>query len=66
MAIKKFIDDPRISLIIFYPRKTLIPNDLPYNIKILNFQISEHILIGGYCQLKILKSYVNLNKNLHF
>ena len=43
-----FIDDPRISNVVFYPRKTSIPGDLPQNIKALNFQISEDILIGGY------------------
>ena len=43
-----FIDDPRISNVVFYPRKTSIPSDLPKNIKVLNFQINEDILIGGY------------------
>jgi len=52
MVIKRLIDDPRISSLIFYPRKSVIPNDLPSNIKILNFQISEHIIIGGYCYIK--------------
>ncbi|MFX0187940.1 MAG: alpha/beta hydrolase [Candidatus Hodarchaeota archaeon] len=52
MAIKQLIDDPRISSVVFYPRKTSIPNDLPHEIKALNFQISEDILIGGYCYIK--------------
>ena len=52
MAIKQLIDDPRISSVVFYPRKTSIPNDLPDEIKALNFQISEDILIGGYCFIK--------------
>ena len=43
-----FIDDPRISNVVFYPRKTSIPSDLPKNIRVLNFQINEDILIGGY------------------
>ena len=42
------IDDPRISNVVFYPRKTSIPSDLPKNIKVLNFQITDDILIGGY------------------
>lgn len=47
-----FIDDNRISNTIFYPRKTSIPKDLPNYIKVLNFQISDEILIGGYYFLK--------------
>ncbi len=47
-----FIDDDRISNVVFYPRKTSIPSDLPQNIKVLNFQINEDILIGGYYFLK--------------
>ena len=43
-----FIDDPRISNVVFYPRKTSVPSDLPKNVKVLNFQITEDILIGGY------------------
>lgn len=43
-----FIDDPRISNVVFYPRKTSVPSDLPKNIKVLNFQINEDIVIGGY------------------
>ncbi|TFG25206.1 MAG: alpha/beta fold hydrolase [Promethearchaeota archaeon] len=43
-----FIDDPSISNVVFYPRKTSIPNDLPKNFKVLNFQINKDIVIGGY------------------
>jgi len=39
-----FIDDPRITNVVFYPRKTSIPSDLPKNIKVLNFQTNENIL----------------------
>jgi len=46
-----FLDDPRISNVVFYPRKTSIPDNLPANIKVLKFQISENILIGGYFYL---------------
>ena len=52
--IKQLIDDPRISSVVFFPRKTQIPNNLPPNIKVLNFQIFENILIGGYCFIKDL------------
>jgi pimeloyl-ACP methyl ester carboxylesterase len=34
--------------ILFFPRKVSIPDDLPPSIKVLNFSISEDILIGGY------------------
>jgi alpha-beta hydrolase superfamily lysophospholipase len=43
-----FIDDPRISNVVFYPRKTPIPSNLPEYIKVLNFKINEDLLIGGY------------------
>lgn len=46
-----FLDDPRISNVVFYPRKTSIPDNLPANIKVLKLQISENILIGGYFYL---------------
>lgn len=46
-----FLDDPRVSNVVFYPRKTPIPNNLTANIKVLKFQISENILIGGYFYL---------------
>ena len=34
--------------ILFFPRKVSIPDDLPQSIKVLNFNINEDILIGGY------------------
>ncbi|MFX1293878.1 MAG: alpha/beta hydrolase [Promethearchaeota archaeon] len=43
-----FLDDPMISNIIFYPRKHKIPKDTGPNVKILKFQISDEILIGGF------------------
>lgn len=51
-----FIDNPKISNVVFYPRKVSIPNNIPENIKPLKFQISEHIIIGGYFYIQ--------NKNL--
>ena len=42
------LDDPLISNIIFYPRKIPIPTQLDSNTKVLKFQISEEILIGGF------------------
>jgi pimeloyl-ACP methyl ester carboxylesterase len=47
-----FLDDPNISNIVFYPRKTRIPENLPDNIRPLTFQIDEEIKIGGICYLK--------------
>jgi hypothetical protein len=45
---KLFIDDPHISNVVFYPRKIRIPDDTSPNVKVLKFQISEEILIGGF------------------
>jgi len=47
-----FIDDPLVSRVVFYPRKSSIPPDLPSNIRTLNFQINKEISIGGYCYIK--------------
>ena len=44
-----FIDDPRISNVVFYPRKIKIPEEVSPNVKILKFQVNEEILIGGFC-----------------
>lgn len=41
------LDDPRISSIIFYPRKHSIPTNLPPEVKILKFQIDD-VTIGGF------------------
>ena len=43
-----FLDDPRISNVVFYPRKIAIPNNLDPNIKVLKFQIDKNLLIGGF------------------
>jgi len=52
MDTKLFIDDPRISNVVFYPRSTSIPSNLPQNIKVLKFQIDKDVLIGGYFFIK--------------
>jgi len=41
------IDNPTVSNVIFYPRKTVIPNNLGPNIEILKFNIDDDVLIGG-------------------
>jgi pimeloyl-ACP methyl ester carboxylesterase len=41
------IDNPVVSNIIFYPRKTPIPQNLPENIKVLKFKLDDKIEIGG-------------------
>jgi pimeloyl-ACP methyl ester carboxylesterase len=46
-----FLDDPRISSVVFYPRKISKPSNLNPNIKVLEFQISENLLIGGFFYL---------------
>ena len=51
-----FIDDPRISSVVFYPRKIRIPEELSPNVKILKFQINNEILIGGFCYIRDKKS----------
>jgi len=42
------IDNPTISNVIFYPRKTKIPENLESNIKVFKFDISDNISIGGF------------------
>ena len=42
------IDNPTISNVVFYPRKTKIPEMLESNIKVLKFDISDNISIGGF------------------
>ena len=42
------IDNPTISNVVFYPRKTKIPEKLDSNIKVLKFDISDNISIGGF------------------
>ncbi|MFX1410047.1 MAG: alpha/beta hydrolase family protein [Promethearchaeota archaeon] len=51
MVKKSLIDNPAISNVVFYPRKTPIPQKLETNIKVLQFQISKDILIGGFFYL---------------
>ena len=42
------IDNPTISNVVFYPRKTVIPNNLGPNVEILKFQINKDVIIGGF------------------
>ena len=42
------IDNPTISNVVFYPRKTKIPEKLESNIKVLKFDIYDNISIGGF------------------
>jgi len=42
------IDNPTISNVVFYPRKTKIPEKLESNIKVLRFDIHDDISIGGF------------------
>ena len=49
--VKKLIDSPTVSNIIFYPRRIPIPTDLDPNVKILQFEISKNIIIGGFFYL---------------
>ncbi|MHA1291795.1 MAG: alpha/beta hydrolase [Promethearchaeota archaeon] len=51
-----FLDDPKISSVVFFPRKIKFPNNLGSNIEALKFQINNEIQIGCIYYLK--------NKNL--
>ncbi|MHC1592334.1 MAG: alpha/beta hydrolase [Candidatus Helarchaeales archaeon] len=42
-----FLDDPRISNIIFFPRKIPEPKNLPESIQVLKFKVDENIILGG-------------------
>ena len=42
------IDNPTVSNVVFYPRKTAIPSDLEQDIDILKFHINDKIVIGGF------------------
>ena len=48
MVKKLSIDNPTVSNIVFYPRKTPIPTKLDSNIKVLRFNIEKNIIIGGF------------------
>lgn len=56
------IDNPTISNVVFYPRKTVIPNNLGPNIEVLKFPISNEVKIGGF----FYKNDVNLPTILLF
>ncbi len=47
-----FLDDPRISSVVFYPRQTPVPTFHEKFIKTLNFKIDDDISIGGVLYLK--------------
>jgi pimeloyl-ACP methyl ester carboxylesterase len=49
--VKKLIDNPTVSNMVFYPRKIPIPTNLGPSIKILKFEISKNIMIGGFFYL---------------
>ena len=51
MVKKLLIDNPAVSNVVFYPRKILIPDETDSNIKVLKFQITKDILIGGFFYL---------------
>ncbi len=46
------IDDPLITNILFFPRKTLKPNKLPSHIQTLEFKINDTQIIGGMIYVK--------------
>lgn len=43
-----FLDDPKISRVVFYPRKDEPSDNLGKDIKSLKFNINNEIMIGGY------------------
>lgn len=48
MNVKSIIDNPVVSKRIFFPRKTLIPQNNDPNLKILQLKINKKIIIGGF------------------
>lgn len=42
------IDNPTVSNVVFYPRKTVIPNNLGSDIEILKLHINDEVIIGGF------------------
>ena len=48
MGTNLLIDNPTISKVVFYPRKTIIPEKLDSNTKVLKFDITDEISIGGF------------------
>ncbi|MFX1376963.1 MAG: alpha/beta hydrolase [Promethearchaeota archaeon] len=48
MGKKLLIDNPVVSSIVFYPRKTTIPTNLDSHIKVLRFKIEKDTIIGGF------------------
>ena len=54
MNIKSLIDNPTVSNIVFYPRKSHIPEKIAPNIKILQLMINDQITIGGFLYLNDL------------
>jgi len=51
MDIKSLIDNPTVSDIVFYPRKTILPEKKDPNIKVLQLKINDQITIGGFLYL---------------
>ncbi len=62
MVKKLFIDNPAISNIVFYPRKSSVPEITDSNISVLQFQINNDTTIGGFFYL----NNVNLSTILLF
>ena len=48
MEKNQLIDNPSVSNIVFYPRKTKIPEKLESNTRVLKFAINDEISIGGF------------------
>ncbi|MFX0106063.1 MAG: alpha/beta fold hydrolase, partial [Candidatus Hodarchaeota archaeon] len=51
MVKKSFIDNPVVSSIVFFPRKSPEPTLLDSNTKILKLKISKNIITGGFFYL---------------
>jgi len=49
-----FLDDPRVSQVVFYPRKVQEPKELGENLKVIKLQIHEDVIIGGILYLNNL------------
>ena len=51
MVKKLLIDNAVVSNIVFYPRKTQLPDEVDPNIRILKLNIEKDVLIGGFFYL---------------
>ena len=47
MDAKEILDNPMVSQIVFYPKKTGMPKEVPSKFRIMQFEIENGVTIGG-------------------